>query len=153
MKKMIPLTTIAVLLFVGSAIAKPAPNAGGFLGNNAVAEQQCNVNADCLGNAMMGNQGGFRGPSMTISTVAQAKEMSDDQRVSLKGYIIQSLGDKDYLFKDDTGTIQLEIDHKRWRGQIITPNDLVEIQGKIDKDWKSIEVDVKHLVKVTSEDK
>lgn len=153
MKKIIPLFTVATLLFTGAAMAKPTPpGPGGFVGDQTTQERCVGGPADCRGPHMgMGGPGGFQGPSMSISTVEQVKQMNDDQKVALKGYIIQSLGGEDYLFKDDTGTIQVEIDHKRWRGQVITPNDLVEIQGEVDKDWKSIEIDVKRIVKVNAD--
>ncbi|MDI5434721.1 NirD/YgiW/YdeI family stress tolerance protein, partial [Salmonella enterica subsp. enterica serovar Kentucky] len=40
-----------------------------------------------------------------------------------------------YVFKDATGTINVDIDHKRWNGLTVTPQDTVEIQGEVDKDW------------------
>ena len=90
---------------------------------------------------------GYKGPGPAIVTVEQAKSMRDDARVALKGYIIQSLGDKDYLFKDETGTITVEISPKRWQGLSIGPNDLVELHGKVDKDWSEVEIDVKQVIK------
>lgn len=91
--------------------------------------------------------GGFSGPGPALVTVEQAKNMKDDAHVALKGYIVQSLGDKDYLFKDDTGTITVEISNKRWEGQNVGPEDLVELHGKLDKDWSEIEVEVKRVIK------
>lgn len=73
--------------------------------------------------------------------------MGDDARVALKGHIVQNLGDKDYLFKDDSGTITVKIGQKRWEGQEISPSDLVVIHGKIDKDWSEVEIDVKRIIK------
>ena len=91
--------------------------------------------------------GGYTGPGPAIITVEQAKSMSDDTHVALKGYIIQSLGNKDYLFKDDTGTINVEISAKRWQGQNIGPNDLVIIHGEVDKEWTRVEIEVKQIIK------
>lgn len=129
-KNIIALVTVLTLCSSGMALAAPDQGRGGFV------------------NPSQPTQGGFQGPSMAISTVEQAKQMSDDQHVALRGYIVQSFGDEDYLFKDDSGTINVEIDHKRWHGQVVTPNDLVEIQGKIDKDWSKLEIDVKRIFKV-----
>lgn len=150
MKKIIALFTVLSLCFSGVALAKPRPDQnGGFMGNNMSQGRCTNSSTDCP-NAQMG---GFNGSaSSPVSTVEQTKQMNDDQRVVLRGYIIQSLGGEDYLFKDSTGTIQVEIDHNRWRGQVITPNDLVEIYGEVDKGWKSIEIDVKRIIRV-NEDK
>jgi len=91
--------------------------------------------------------GGYAGPGPTIVTVEQAKAMSDDARVALKGHIIQSLGGEDYVFKDASGTINVEISNKRWRGQNIGPNDIVEIHGKVDREWSDVEIEVKRIIK------
>jgi TIGR00156 family protein len=91
--------------------------------------------------------GGYTGPGPEIVTVEQAKTMSDDTHVALKGYIIQSLGDKNYVFKDDTGAINVEISKKRWQGQNIGPDDLVIIYGEVDKEWSKVEIEVKQIVK------
>lgn len=93
--------------------------------------------------------GGFKGPSsLAVITVDEAKKRSDNEYVALRGHIVQSLGDEEYQFQDSTGIITIEIEHKRWQGQVITPDDLIEIHGKIDRDWRSIEMDVKRLFKV-----
>ncbi len=93
-------------------------------------------------------QGGFSGPGISSSTVQQAKNMKDDSPVVLKGYIIQNLGNEKYLFKDESGTITVEIDHDEWRGLQVTPSDLVEISGEIDKEWNKIEIDVSQIKKI-----
>ena len=36
----------------------------------------------------------------------------------------------------------------RWNGQTITPKDKVQLEGKVDKDWSSVEVDVKNIKKL-----
>ena len=92
--------------------------------------------------------GGFTGPGPGLVTVAQAKSMADDAKVALKGYIIQSLGGEKYIFKDDSGTITVEIDDEDWMGLTVGPSDLVEIQGEVDKEWTKVEIDVDRIVKV-----
>mgnify|MGYP000760690062 FL=1 len=52
------------------------------------------------------------------------------------------------MFKDASGTINVDIDHKRWNGVTVTPKDTVEILGEVDKDWNSVEIDVKQIRKV-----
>lgn len=91
--------------------------------------------------------GGFTGPGPAITTVEQAKSMRDDTKVTLRGNIIQHLGKDKYLFKDSSGTIHVDIDHDDWMGQTVGPEDTVEIYGEVDKDWNSVEIDVKRLVK------
>jgi len=152
-KKIIPLFAVVTLFLNTAAIAKPTPsNSEGFI-SDVLTEQSCDNSNHTCNRFDMAGKGGFQGPSISISSVEQVKQMSDDQKVILRGYIIQSLGDEDYLFKDDTGTIKVEIGHKYWRGQIITPSDLVEVQGKVDKNWQSIEIDIKHIIKLPVEPK
>ncbi|CAK7033066.1 MAG: Protein YgiW [Desulfovibrio sp.] len=97
--------------------------------------------------SMMHVGGGYTGPGPQVVTVEQAKGMRDDAPVALKGYIVQNLGNEDYLFKDATGTITVEIDHDKWAGQNIGPDDLVQLYGEVDKDWSGVEIDVDRVVK------
>lgn len=87
-------------------------------------------------------QGGFSGPSISKTTVKQAKTLKDDMPVVLEGNIIQHLGKDNYLFRDATGEINIEIDHDDWNGVTVTPKDTVTIYGEIDKDWNSFEIEV-----------
>lgn len=93
-------------------------------------------------------QGGFSGPSAALTTVDKVKSMSDDTWVMLQGNIEQRVGDDTYTFRDASGTLTVEIDKKRWNGQTITPKDKVQLEGKVDKDWSSVEVDVKNVKKL-----
>ena len=68
--------------------------------------------------------------------------------MTLRGNIIQQNSDDDYTFKDSTGTISVDIDRKHWNGVNVTPSDVVEIIGEVDKDKKGVEIDVKQLKKV-----
>ncbi|WP_309411628.1 YgiW/YdeI family stress tolerance OB fold protein [Desulfobulbus sp.] len=114
----------------GSSLFAAQPGQqGGFSGNNKQAV------------------GGFTGPGPALSTVDQAQNLRDDVPVSLRGNIIQHIGGDTYLFKDDSGTIRVDIDHDIWNGQIIGPTDTVKIDGEVDKDWNSVEIDVKRLIK------
>lgn len=91
--------------------------------------------------------GGFAGPSGNKATVKEAKTYSDDTWVTLTGKIEKRIGGNDYIFRDGTDSVNVEISDKRWNGQTITPQDTVEIQGKVDKDWNSVEIDVKQITK------
>jgi|GEM_PF-65767 len=92
--------------------------------------------------------GGYTGPGPNLVTVEQVKAMRDDARVALRGHIIQSLGGEYYLFLDPTGTIKVEIELKKWQGQNIGPDDLVEIHGEVDKEWTRVEIEVKRIIKL-----
>ncbi len=89
-----------------------------------------------------------RGPNGSVTTVESAKSLRDDTRVTLRGNIVERISDDLYVFKDASGTINVDIDHKRWNGVTVTPKDTVEIQGEVDKDWNSVEIDVKQIRKV-----
>lgn len=92
--------------------------------------------------------GGFQGPNGSVTTVESAKSLRDDTWVTLRDNIVERISDDLYVFKDASGTINVDIDHKRWNGVTVTPKDTVEIQGEVDKDWNSVEIDVKQIRKV-----
>ncbi len=96
--------------------------------------------------ASTGAAGGFVGPGPAVIGAAQVKEMRDDAKVSLRGNIVQHLGGDDYLFRDATGTVQVEIDHDKWGGRKVTPTDVVVLHGEVDKDLFSVSVDVEQVI-------
>lgn len=91
--------------------------------------------------------GAYKGPGAmpTADTVAAAKNLPDDAHVTLTGNIVRQIDKKDYLFKDATGEIQVEISPKRFPAQDITPDTKVRISGEVDKDWGGVEIDVKYI--------
>ena len=91
--------------------------------------------------------GGFTGSGPNMATVEQVKGMRDDAKVTLQGKIIQRLGGKYYVFQDATGTIEVEIADKRWQGQNVGPDDLVEIYGEVEREWSQAKIEVKRLIK------
>lgn len=121
MKKM-----LIVIMLSALSLGAFAQN-GGFVSPNASA-------AD--------SQSGFKGPSPATTTIAQAKSLRDDAWVVLEGKIVRQIWHELYEFQDSTGTVNIDIDDKRWRGQTATSNDKVRIEGEVDKDWNSIEIDV-----------
>lgn len=88
--------------------------------------------------------GGYTGPTsaQAATTVEQAKNLYDDAKVTLKGQIVQGLGDEKFLFRDQTGEIVIEIDHDKWMGQTVDAQDIVIIYGEVDKDWNKMKIDV-----------
>ena len=93
-------------------------------------------------------QGGFVDNNANLTTAVKVKEMQDDSWVKLRGNITERLSDDRYMFRDETGTVNVEIDHKRWNGVTVTPQDKVEIQGKVDKGWNEFEIDVKQVIRL-----
>ena len=126
----------AAILAITALVSMPvlAAQTGGFVDPNAPS-------------AVVQKEG-FSGPNGTVATVKQAQDMKDDAWVTMRGTIEKRVGDEDYTFRDATGTMTVEIDHKRWDGQTITPADKVELQGKLDKDFNSLELDVKQIKKI-----
>ncbi|ADW72715.1 YgiW/YdeI family stress tolerance OB fold protein [Rahnella aquatilis] len=124
--------TLATLIALCSATAF-AQQTGGFNGPSAQESQ-----------TQPAAQGGFTGTT-ALSTVKDAQTMKDDQWVMLEGFIDQRIDHDKYIFRDNTGTLNVEIDGKRWQGQNVSPKDKIRIEGKVDKDWNSVEVDVKSV--------
>jgi uncharacterized protein (TIGR00156 family) len=88
------------------------------------------------------NDGGFKGPdNFKLVTVAQALQLSDDAEVRMEGFIVKAVGDEKYEFRDDSGTMLVEIDDDDWRGLEVTPDVRVRIHGEIDKEWRDTQLD------------
>lgn len=90
-------------------------------------------------------QGGFSGPGIAVSTVAEALQMGDDTAVVLEGKIEKSLGKEKYLFKDKSGSVTIEIDDDDWKGVTVTPQNTVVIKGEVEKDFFKTEIDVNRV--------
>lgn len=90
---------------------------------------------------------GFYDEKNTVKTVKEALNAADNSLVIIEGKIAKQVGKKDFIFQDATGEMEIEISHKAWHGQTITPQDTVEIRGKVDKDWGKTEIEVKQMIK------
>lgn len=133
MKKIAAITAIVALVSMPVLAAEQ----GGFSGPGATQTSQTAA-----------QKGGFIGPNGSVTTVENAKSLRDDTWVTLRGKIVERISDDLYKFQDASGTVNVDIDHKRWNGITVTPKDTVEIQGEVDKDWNSVEIDVKQISKV-----
>ena len=114
----------AALLLAFGAGAALAAGPSGFAGGPSSAPQ------------------GF-GPTAP-STVAQVLENGqDDQHVVLQGKFTKHIRGERYEFVDASGkSITAELDHDRdW--SMIVKDQPVEIFAEVDRDWNSIELDVK----------
>lgn len=125
-------TFSATVLLCASALAQTA---GGFTGPSEPATASASARV------------GFNGP-VTVVSAEQAKTFKDDTPVTLRGQIERHLGGEDYVFRDNSGTIEVEIDQRRWNGQSVSPQDKVEISGELDKRFTSSKVDVKRVQKL-----
>ena len=69
-----------------------------------------------------------------VSKISDVKAMPDDTEVVIQGVIVQNLGDEDYLVKDDSGTVNIEIDEDLVQGNTITPEAEVLITATVDQE-------------------
>ena len=81
--------------------------------------------------------------SNNLTTVQAAQKMADHAPVTLEGNFVRQIDDDEFIFRDSTGEIKVDVDDRAWKGVNVTPNDRVRIQGSVDKDFgepTSIEV-------------
>ena len=77
---------------------------------------------------------GYRGvEDGRIMTVEQAKTMHDGATVSLRGNLLKRQGDDRYQFRDKSGTITVIIPVAAFNEQHVEPDDLVNINGSLDR--------------------
>lgn len=87
--------------------------------------------------------GGFNGPdSRKLVTALEVDGLPDDAEIKLIGYIVRKTGDEKYEFKDDAGSLVVEIDDDVWQGLEISPTDKVQLTGEVDKDRTKTEIEV-----------
>ena len=68
----------------------------------------------------------------TVKTVL--KSGKDDQWVALEGKIVERIKGDHYRFRDATGVIEVEIDDHVFKGQKVTPDTLIRIEGEVDSE-------------------
>lgn len=109
------------------------------------------VSSTVLSNQVITNAaGGFSGPGKrqditTVRGALDSGQFTDDIPVTLTGFIVRSLGDEKYMFKDYTGEIKVEIDNDKWFGLQATPTLEVIIDGEIDNEFMSKKIEVKRI--------
>ena len=89
--------------------------------------------------------GGFVDTSVPLMSVADVLKHKEDTYVMMQGYITKQLGGDQYSFTDGKDNIILEIDDKYWKGQTVSPKDMINIGGEIEKDDGKTVIDVKSL--------
>ena len=87
---------------------------------------------------------GYTGPgAQPVTTVAAAKDAADDTPVVLQGYVTKKINNDDkYEFKDNSGTITVEIDNEDLPATPFNEKTKVKITGEVEKHLMSREVDV-----------
>jgi uncharacterized protein (TIGR00156 family) len=77
---------------------------------------------------------GYRGTEDgRIMTVRQALEMHDGATISLRGNLIEQHGNDRYSFRDKTDTIAVIIPAAVFDGREVKPDQMISINGSLDK--------------------
>ncbi|ACE61769.1 YgiW/YdeI family stress tolerance OB fold protein [Actinobacillus pleuropneumoniae] len=94
--------------------------------------------------ALAGFNGSNNEPAKAVNTIAQAKKAAENTPVTLTGNITRQIDSDEFLFKDATSEIKIDVEDHAWQNQNITPKDKITIYGKVDQDSQgpaSIDVD------------
>jgi uncharacterized protein (TIGR00156 family) len=94
----------------------------------------------------------YTGPGVEtlVNNAKDASHAKDETPVELTGYLVKSLGDEHYLFRDNTGDVEVEIDNALWRNIEVSSENKVILRGEVDDDWQGIEIEIDSLTLVTS---
>lgn len=94
----------------------------------------------------------FVSDSTNVQTVAAIKQMDDNAWFTLEGHIVKQVREEKYIFRDQSGEIEVEIDKDKWKGRKVDPGTKVRIAGKVEKEWlRSMELEVKRIELVDGE--
>jgi uncharacterized protein (TIGR00156 family) len=87
---------------------------------------------------------GYTGPgAQPVTSVAAAKEAADDTPVVLQGFVTKKINNDDkYEFKDNTGTLTVEIDDEDLPATPFNDKTKVKLTGEVEKHLVNREVDV-----------
>jgi uncharacterized protein (TIGR00156 family) len=93
-------------------------------------------------------RGGFAGlSSFAARKVSEVKSLPNSADVMLEGKIERKLRRGQYLFNDGTGAVTVEIDRDEWRGQMVSPEDVVVLYGEVGRSYDGIKIEVTWLEK------
>ena len=148
--KTLALVSALFVAVSGAAIAntQATENAQPTFGAKAMKQYDGKGKRDCGPRKADGGRGGFMANDIAVSKVAGLTDLKDDQLVVLEGFIEQQVGKDDFIFKDDSGSVEVEIDRRAWRGESVTPKDKVKLFGEVDKSWNKVEVEIHRVAKV-----
>ncbi|MCR4917810.1 MAG: NirD/YgiW/YdeI family stress tolerance protein [Alphaproteobacteria bacterium] len=91
----------------------------------------------------------FAANNMMVVSVEEVQNMPDNAPVVVRGYLVEQNGENSYMFRDGTGTINLEIEEEDWNGQTFVPTDFIEVWGEVDKNGMNVtEIDVSAMKKL-----
>ncbi|NRD71963.1 NirD/YgiW/YdeI family stress tolerance protein [Shewanella sp. VB17] len=89
----------------------------------------------------------YNGPNAEtlINDAKKASQAKDKSPVELTGYLVKSLGDEKYLFRDSSGEVEVEIDNVLWRDIEVNSDTKVTLKGEVDDEWQGIEIEINSL--------
>ncbi|MDE7065345.1 MAG: NirD/YgiW/YdeI family stress tolerance protein [Desulfovibrionaceae bacterium] len=101
------------------------------------------------GPGVSGAPGGFEGPGAhKVTRAAQVRDARDDTPCVLEGHIVSKVTGREdeYMFKDDSGEVVVDIDDKVFGGRRVTPQNRVRLHGEVDTHkFRANDVDVKWM--------
>jgi uncharacterized protein (TIGR00156 family) len=88
----------------------------------------------------------FTGPGAApaVTTATGAAKAADDTQVVLEGILARQISSDTYEFRDATGSVTVEIDTEDFPGKV-DANTRVRLHGEVDRDLRSVEIDVKRI--------
>ena len=88
----------------------------------------------------------FVSDSTSVQNVAAVKQMKDNSWFTLEGHIVKQIRKERYLFRDQSGEVEVEIDDEKWKGRKVDPGTKIRISGEVEKGFlSSMEVEVKRI--------
>lgn len=66
-----------------------------------------------------------------FTTVVRIRDLEEGTLVVVRGRITARVGFRLYEFRDDSGSILLDIDDDDWNGYYVYPDDPVELRGRV----------------------
>jgi len=86
----------------------------------------------------------YTGPVKTSAPLVTAKKaavMKDDANVCLEGNIVGQLREEHYLFRDASGTLDVEIEEHLWNGISVGQDTPVRLYGEVEREKGSAGVE------------
>ena len=80
-----------------------------------------------------------------VSQVSEIKNMPDESMVYIQGYLIQNLGNENYTFQDDSGTMTVEIDDDLMGSNAYSPTTMVWIAAEVDKQGDVVALEAEEI--------
>ncbi|ASQ90524.1 hypothetical protein CHL67_05970 [Prosthecochloris sp. GSB1] len=76
-----------------------------------------------------------------IVTAKEVSKMKDDANVCLEGNIVGQLREEHYLFRDASGTIDVEIEGHLWNGVTVGQDTRIRLRGEVEREkgWTGVE--------------